>query len=358
MLAKPPIRMINKKMHIMEDLNVFNQFQKLASFETNSGIYNVIDIPNVKHKLGRSSEGFPIFFVITNNTITIPNIEREFLRVEFDIPCSICLSGKEIQKNNFSIITLCSNDMSLQEYFINIFNMILRKISSHPSNKELSIEVECLISIFTSLSKPARKKAQGLWAELLVIEKSLNPETLVASWHRQSNAKYDFTMGRDKIEVKSTSTGERVHHFSLDQLNPSPNSRLLIASIIVRESAPDVNGLSIKDLYDKICVRLTNNELRLRLYSIIMETIGRDYKNINNMYFDYTEASDSIAFFSCQDIPKIDKGTIQPLISDVQFTSNLTHLEDIRYSDKMFETSDSLLFCSLFKYSDNANRKN
>ena len=64
----------------------------------------------------------------------------------------------------------------------------------------------------------------------------------IRSYYDSPAAKYDFTLGRDKIEVKSTSSEERIHHFSLDQLNPSPNSRLLIASVIVRESGQGNGG--------------------------------------------------------------------------------------------------------------------
>ena len=87
---------------------------------------------------------------------------------------------------------------------------------------------------------------------MLLIEQSKNPTKIARAWHSQPNSKYDFNLGGEKIEVKSTQSENRIHHFSLDQLNPSPNSKLIICSVIVRESAQGENGFSVFDLYDKI----------------------------------------------------------------------------------------------------------
>jgi len=330
----------------METRTIFNQFKELN--RSDESRVNVIDIPSLPHKLGMTSEGFPVFFIVTNTTpFNAQNIEREMLSVQYDMPCTL-ISDDDEQNNAYSIITLRASEVSLQSYFIEIFLMMLGKIPAIPSKRELAIEVENLISIFSALSKPPRKKVQGLWAELLVIERSLHPETLISAWHSQANAKYDFTMGRDKIEVKSTSGEERIHHFSLDQLNPSPNSRLLIASVIVRESAQGSGGMSIRDIYNKICTKVSANNARLKLYSIMAECIGSDLTKIDSIFFDYVEASDTLAFFDANQVPHVEKNSIQPFVSDVSFSSNLTHLIDISNPQSIFDRSNSPLFKSLF----------
>ena len=330
----------------METRTIFNQFKELS--RSDESRVNVIDIPSLPHKLGMTSEGFPVFFIVTNNTpFNAQNIEREMLSVQYDMPCTL-ISDEDEQNNAYSIITLRASEVSLQSYFIEIFLMMLGKIPPIPSKRELAIEVENLISIFSALSKPPRKKVQGLWAELLVIERSLHPETLISAWHSQANAKYDFTMGRDKIEVKSTSGEERIQHFSRDQLNPSPNSRLLIASVIVRESAQGSGGMSVRDIYNKICTKVSANNARLKLYSIMAECIGSDLTKIDSIFFDYVEASDTLAFFDANQVPHVEKNSIQPFVSDVSFSSNLTHLIDISNPQSTFDRSNSPLFKSLF----------
>jgi hypothetical protein len=333
----------------MEESHIFNQFSSLAKGAASTEAYEVIDLPEMPHKLGTSSEGFPKFFVATNNSNSATqNIIREMLSVEYNLPCSIVENGNVIQKDNFSIITLRTLEKPLQAYFIDIFIMMLQKLPAEPSKRELSVEVENLIAIFSALNKPPRQKVQGLWAELLVIERSLNPETLINAWHESPTAKYDFTMGRDKIEVKSTSAEERIHHFTLDQLNPSQNSRLLIASVIVRESGQGLGGLSVRNLYERICARVTAVNARLHLYSVIVETIGSDWAKLDNTFFDYTEASDTLAFFDVANVPHIDKDSVPQFVSEVKFMSNLSHLLDVKNAESSFNRSDSPLYKSLF----------
>lgn len=333
----------------MQSNSVYTQFKNLARGDENSNAFNVISLPDSKHKLGKTAEEFPKFFVCTNDSATAShNIILELLSVEYNQPCTIIEDTENPQSDTFSIITLRATEEALQAYFIDIFIMILSKLPDEPSRRELSIEVENLITIFAALRRKPIKEIQGVWAELLVIERSLHPETLISAWHSQPNAKFDFTMGRDKIEVKSTSSEERKHHFALDQLNPSINSRLLIASVIVRESAECAGGLSVKGLYEKIRSRVSAVNLQLKLNSTLATAIGNDYKNWNDVFFDYVEASDTLAFYNVDDVPRIKKSDVPEFVNEVKFCSDLTHLIDIKDSHSNFDRSDSVLFKSLF----------
>ena len=199
------------------------------------------------------------------------------------------------------------------------------------------------------MSCPPRKQIQGLWAELLVIERSLVPETVINAWHESPTSKYDFTLGRDKVEVKSTSSEERKHHFSLDQLNPSRNSRLLIASIIVRESGHGNGGISVRELLDKICMRVSSIDARMRLYKVIAETVGSDIHEMEDVFFDYVEASDTLRFFDANEVPGINKDNVMQGVSSVGFNSDLTGIIDVQSPESSFAVTDSPLFNSIFR---------
>jgi len=327
---------------------LYNQFIAIQSSSADGDKYNVISIPGMSHKIGASSEGYPKFFVRTNTSVSsVQNVVREILSVEYNVPCQIRDNEGNTQNDFFSIITLRSLDQPLQSYFVEIFSMMLYKLPPEPSRRELSVEVENLIAIFSALTQPPRKKIQGLWAELLVIERSSDPATLIASWHSSPSAKYDFTSGRDKIEVKSTSSEERVHRFSLDQLNPGEHSSLIIASVIVRESGPAFDGLSVKGLYQRICEKVTDIEAQLKLYTIIANTIGSDIDKFDSLCFDYTGASDSLAFFDYHDVPCISKESVPASVSEVRFSSDLTGLIDVRDPESGLAISESQLFNSI-----------
>lgn len=331
-----------------ESQNLLNKFKELNYDGSQQNRFMVIPIDGLSHRLGRSLEGYPKFFVHTNSsTAIVQNVIREVLSVEYNVPCELIDNNGSKQKDNYSIITLRTQETALKIYFIEIFSMMLKKIPKIPSIRELSIEVENLITIFSALSNPPKKKIQGLWAELLVIEQGSQPETLINSWHSSPTDKYDFTMGRDKIEVKSTSSENRIHTFSLDQLNPSSNSNLLIASTIVRESAHAADGLSVKGLYDKICKKVATIDSRLRLYTVIAETIGTDLAKLDSVHFDYTSAVDYLAYYDATDVPHINKANVPEFVTEVKFNSNLSNITDIRHSESYHNYSNSPLFKSL-----------
>lgn len=327
--------------------DIIKRFREITA-SANSGVVNVIDIDGSPHKLGLSAKGYPMFFVVTSeNQFPTHNIEREFLSVQFDLPCTIVLENQDKRDNKFTIITLKNENIDLQNSFIEIFILMLHKLAPDTTKRNLSIELENLITIFSALSLPPKKKVQGLWAELLVIEQSSNPELILSFWHTEPNSKYDFSNGRDKIEVKSTSSEERLHRFSLDQLNPSANSKLLVASTIVRECAQSETGLSVFDLYNRIIERVSDNEMRLHCYTIIAETLGDSLTKAKKVFFDYVEASDSLAFFNSSSVPKIDKFTIPENVTDVKFMSNITHVTPMSRKNDSELIDSSNLFNSV-----------
>lgn len=331
----------------MNENKIKEQFQKLEMHSAGEESYKVISLPELQHKLGKSDEGYPKFFICVNeSTSQAKNIFRELLTVEYNQVCRV-ESGEGKIENTFAIITLRSPEWTLQSSFLDIVLLMLNNMQSLPSRKELAVEVENLITIFSAMENPPVKKMQGLWGELLVIEQSKYPEVLVNAWHCSPNAKFDFTLGRDKIEVKTTSSENRIHKFSLDQLNPSPNSRLLIASITVRESGQGNGGKSIRNLFDSIYTKVTGSKERLHLYEVMAETIGRDITKLDSVFFDYTEAVDTLDFFRAQDIPHIAKKDVPARVTEVKFASDLTEVPTAFSLECVKDYKNSPLFKSV-----------
>lgn len=328
------------------EANLLKSAQNIATCDGESR-YHVVALPELPHKLGISADGFPMFFVmVSDHDRLIRNLNAELLSVEYNVLCNIVEEEGVFDNQRFTIITLRSENEQLQKMFVDVFLMMLITIPKTPSNIEIATKVESLLSIFSKLKRKPIHKLQGLWAELFMIEQSNNPTTIAGAWHSQIGSKYDFTMGEDKIEVKSTSSEERVHRFSLDQLNPSENSRLLICSVVVRESAKSANGISVYDLYNKIAEKIHDTETKIHVYEVMTETLGSDFNSARKKHFDYIEACDRLAFYDHHDVPKIDKSVIPEHVSEVKFSANLSHLVDIRI--KGFDCGNSSLFNALF----------
>lgn len=327
---------------------LYEKFKNLCENPHIGDGYDVINIDDTYHKLGISQEKYPIFFISTDDTPSpMRDLSLENLDVRYCLSCRLISDTGETEENRYSMITLRSHDAALHMQFIDIVLLIIRKLAPVPSKHDIAKEVEGLVSIFEAFKRPPKNTIQGLWAELLVIEQSSNPEILIGAWHADKSAKYDFTMGRDKLEVKSTSSEQRIHKISLDQLNPSENSRLLIASTIVRESGHGNGGLSIDELRDKILEKMTNAEAKLRLCRIIADTIGTEIDNLKRMFFDYVGASDSLKFYDYKRVPKIEKETVERGVSKVIFDSDFSGIPDILNGGASFSLDDSPLFLSL-----------
>lgn len=320
--------------------NIYEIFKQLSRSEADGSLFNVQPITRTKHKIGASAEGYPMFFVATSdNDDLVQNLNAELLSVNYNVHCKIIENDVIIDNVVFSIIVLRSKDSNLQSLFIEFFRLFLSD-NSELTTVQLGIKIEGLMDIFASLKKAPVHKLQGLWSELLLIETSNNPTVLAKAWHSSPESKYDFTYGRDKIEVKSTSSEKRIHHFSLDQLNPSENSRLIVASVVVRESAKGENGLSINDLYERICTKISDIDIQVHVYTVIVSTLGRDFAKANDKFFDYIGGFDSVKFCDYKTISKIDKKYIPELVSDVKFSSDMTTLDDVRNNSSSFVDSE------------------
>lgn len=312
----------------MDVQNLLCAFFALRDSETRtSDAYKVIGVSkNNKHKLGCTEEGFPIFFVECSDFQRTSDIRLQLVDVFFNKDCSLYTSDNEIICKTYCMVILKSLQKDLIQYFFEVFNLILKRLSAFPTTTEVSKEVAKIVRLFMNLPTYSQETLQGLWAEMLVIEQSRNPDYLVNSWHVSTVDKYDFNDGMDKIEVKSTAKSLRQHLFALEQLNPNENSKLLIASLHIVKTGI---GLNIFDLEKKIVSKLKNNESSLKIKEIILKTLGTKFSEASDVHFDYAMATDTLKFYDYKDVPSIKTNNVPDNVSNVHFTSDLTNIPDI-----------------------------
>lgn len=323
---------------------LFEQFVDLAL--PVSAATNVVAIDGTCHKLGKTAEGFPEFYISSDSKEGHPkSTPLEYLDVCYDSPCTICENGVTRQQP-FCVLSLRRTGDSLHLYFITIVLRIIDNLPAIPTSRNLAVEFDSLISIFSPSHKCDEDKVKGLWGELLVIEQSRMPEMLIEAWHRNPNDKFDFTHGKDKIEVKSTAGEERKHSFSIGQLNPSKSSNLVIASVIVRPSALSETGLSVKNLFDKLQARISSTQVKLKLLKGIASIIGVESNSYFSLAFDYVTACDTLQYYEASTIPHIDSALVPAGVSDVSFTSDLKGVEALNSDSVLIKNSS--LYKSLF----------
>ncbi|MFK7949680.1 MAG: PD-(D/E)XK motif protein [Saprospiraceae bacterium] len=321
---------------------IFNIYEKLKGRQQDYDCFRVNSLPFVlNHKIGISNTDKPLFFIKCESDSKEIDINLEFISVKFNRTCQLQNHNDDIETGIYTIVFLKSDSIELQQYFLGIIYLMVDKLPINPEYREVKKEIDKIINLFSKLSKPAIKTVQGLWAELIVIEQSSNPDYLVQSWHKSIKDKFDFNDGFDKIEVKSTSKNKRIHNFSNEQLNPNENSKLLIASIFTIETGIGKNIFGVVEL---IKSKLKNKTLGFRIDEVIVETLGKSFEKSFEVFFDYQLAVDSLKYYKCSNIPKIKTLNIPNEITNVRFDCNIEQVLNIKKIEY-----DSVLHKSLFK---------
>lgn len=309
--------------------SIYRIFEELSCSLADVGNgYQVASLPFIEnHRLGLSETGYPTFFINTpeGEKNIFFDVNLEIISVKYDVHCQLT-AGSTITEGCYSIISLNSESRDLQEYFVEVAYLILKKLPPFPKASVVRIEIEKIIDLFSQLSMPPTKSIQGLWAELLVIDCSDNVDYLVNSWHSSEKDLFDFNDGQDKIEVKSTSGNKRIHHFSIGQLNPNLSSELLIASVYAIRTGI---GKNIFDLVADIYKKLTDKELIYKVNQIISLSLGESFERAFEVRFDYKLAEDSLLYYRGSEIPGINSNCIPTQVSNVHFDCDLSHIKPV-----------------------------
>lgn len=310
-------------------MNLIEIFLELDVPKTeNSKLFNATTLAEFPFaKIGINFFGFPVVLISSIYDPTSQfqkNIRLKYLELTHNLECKISENG-ESKNENYCVIIFRSDDQLLQKYFLGIAETLINSLSSNPTETEIFERFKNFIEIFRSLTEMPTKEIQGLWGELLLIEQSKNPELLINYWHILPEEKFDFNADNEKIEVKSSCTLERVHTFSAEQLNPTNNSQVIIASIFTKQIS---NGLNVFELAEKINNRVSENELKKKVFNIISKTLGNTFEQTARIRYDYNLGRNSLKFYRHQDIAKIERVNIPEKVSTVKFKSDLSNIEN------------------------------
>lgn len=334
---------------MITDFNeLFRQLNKSEDIVfKNSNYYIACPVPGYpKHRLAKDNQNHPCLLISTsslNDSMRPAPIELEHLFVLYDAECKV-LRNNSLEEKRFTVICCTEQDLSLQNYFLRICSAVISVIGKEPSRTKISNAVDKLVELFRALSQASRKSVQGLWAELLLISLSTNPEFLIKAWHQSPLDKYDFSKDNQRIEVKSSTARNREHHFSLEQLVPPLGIKVLIASIFIERVG---TGISILELVGMIRSKVKSSpEILFHLDRIIGLTLGKELKTATKDRFDYQLAKKSIAFYSSEVIPCINPN-LPKGVSDVHFRADLSDIPAV--NKKTFKSQSGIFRTILSK---------
>jgi hypothetical protein len=310
------LKKIYDKLPLPEKPNPYNFSAKaIKGFENHRIAKNFNDNPSLLILISEDKQDFFVANQILFN-----------IKVTHNVKCEI-ETDRKISHNNFSVVSYIGQNDDIKDVFLKTCQVLIKSLGQNPSNKKIKRTVDKFIDLFKAIKEPPRKSIQGLWSELLLIEQSDSPEKMILGWHSIPEEKFDFSFNKLRIEVKSSATESRIHHFSAAQLNPINDTEIIIASILV---SINVAGLSVIDLLRKINSRIDDfPKQKEKLHLLVYSTLGIDIERVNEIKFTYELAKDSLRFYNSEDIPKIESINLPKEVSNVRFTSNLINSKHI-----------------------------
>lgn len=275
------------------------------------------------HRIAKNCNDNPsllIFISDINQDFFVANQNLFNIKVTHNVKCEI-ETDKKISQNNFSVVSYIGQNDDVKDVFLKTCQVLIKSLGQSPSNKKIKQTVDKFIELFKAIKEAPKKSIQGIWSELFLIEQSNFPEKVILGWHSIPEEKFDFSFDKLRIEVKSSVTESRTHHFSSDQLNSINNLEIIIASILVNTS---VAGFSVIDLMNKINGKLDDfPKQKEKLHLLVYSTLGVDIERVDEIKFNYELAKESLRLYKSEDIPKIESTNIPKEVSNVRFTSNL-----------------------------------
>lgn len=170
-----------------------------------------------------------------------------------------------------------------------------------------SLDQNALTSFFRSMvslfavtpARDLRSEQQGLWGELFTMSRVRGFRFWVPFWHSEVDRRFDFSCGRDRVEVKTTVGSERTHHFSHRQIFAIEGEEIIIASLVMRQ---DDTGLSLRQLIAECRTALHGTHDFLKLEKAVRRA-GMEHSSESGPSFDAAEAGMSLAWFRSSDVP-------------------------------------------------------
>lgn len=318
--------------------NAWLHFQDFGAKKPNSiSTLVAVTLPGrASDYLARDKDGAPVILISCQiyNRVKAP-FRLKNVSIEFDQNYRIEDETGTSKEGQFISITCSAANPSLFEFFVRSSEALVNSIPTNANLGQIDICIAGFVELYKAQPEVDKKILKGLWAELLTICSSSNPEQLLQGWRLGINDVIDFSLRLHRIEVKSTESKQRVHEFSLDQVAKNISKDVFVYSYLLEQVSI---GLGIIDLATSIETRVMDFSLRIKLWKNIRAIVGDNFFELDDYKYDEKRALASLKIFSINDLPKpINSDPVK--ILEVRFKVNLDGINSsaINVRDKIEE---------------------
>lgn len=306
-------------------------------------VFSVHPIPDAPAQFVARTEAYhpAILVEMGQGHMSRAPIALEHLRVTFNVECRLSL-GDDQRQARMTVVECLSEDEEVRRYFLVVAGRVLKRLGADATADQIGSAIDALASLFQRLSRSPAKDAQGLFGELVVIDQAAEPIVLVEGWRADPEEHFDFAWTGLRLEVKTNSTRQRRHRFSLEQCSPPRGTDGVLVSLFVEKCG---GGLSLDSLVLRIEGRIaTRPDLVIKLHDCVAASLGLGLVRGLGRRFDERLARGSIRFYDLTEIPAV-RGGLPNGVSGVSFISDLGGMmpEDVQGARTRFPS-----LCGLF----------
>lgn len=277
--------------------------------------YSVRPLPTQGHGwIGCNSTCGAAFLLRTPRTnvrhqpISLPALRvRHGVRVLVD-------DGIVRSEQTVSLLECLSEEAATVELFVRCVGMAVVDQESLSADT-VSALVSTLLELFREFAHASPTAALGLWGELLLIARSLDPPSMVRHWRYSAMSTYDFGSHSECLDVKTTTFSLRHHELSFAQASPPAGLTVAFASIMTERVS---SGTSIRALWDRV-LQLAPSE-QAKIDSACLQTLGRDWAQVQHMTFDLQRALATLRVYASFSVPRLE--TLPPGVLRARFVAD------------------------------------
>lgn len=153
------------------------------------------------------------------------------------------------QSGTVSSFSILRDTSATADAFAQAIQSLVEFLGVDPAGVDLINILEAWLVVLSTPSAPTDAAMVGFWGELLAIKCAADPISAVSMWQWRDAAPIDFSLGATQLEVKTSSSGSRVHSFSVTQTREGVLRGASILSIVTAWSPA---GLGLLELVRQV----------------------------------------------------------------------------------------------------------
>jgi hypothetical protein len=287
------------------------------------GLFHVCALPgNKAYYVGRDSQASPAILIAAAGPGRTVPLRLAGIEARFGILCNVAEEGRPERTETLTAIICMSHEAGIEAYFASAAETLVAVLGQAPTTLQVEDAVEHLVDLFQKLRKPAARSLVALVGELGVIWAARDVGSAVSAWRGDPDERFDFVIGKLRVDAKAATDHRRVHSVSMEQANPPPGTIGLLASIWIDAAG---GGTSVREHLIAIEARLGHDyPAIMRLRTIVADTLGETLIIAMEWRFDLAAATSSLTLYDMRAIPAV-RPPLPSGVTGIRFISDISN---------------------------------